>query len=89
MQRDAQEEAEGNHIESLVGEHTNLNSDDIPTIVEHLHNYHIKSRSEGIELKGVEVMEMTWQTTDPILPLARTIENTKNLENQARTPRTD
>ena len=74
-----QEAIEDKYINSLVDEYTNLLTQDVPTIMQYLFYNYGKVRSEEVSSKEAEVMNMTWQPSDPIILLTRPIENLQKL----------
>ena len=58
LQRHIQDAIEDKYIEPLVDEHTNLLTDDIPTIMNYLvYNY---GKVREVSEKESEIMAMTW-----------------------------
>ena len=84
-----QDAIEDKHIEPLVDEHTNLLTDDIPTIMNYLLCNYGKVRSEEVSEKEAEIMAMIWQPSEPLVLLTRPLENLQKLAKQANIPFTD
>ena len=89
LQRHIQDALEDKYIEPLVDEHTNLLTDDIPTIMNYLLYNYGKVRSEEVSEKEAEIMAMIWQPSEPLVLLTRPLENLQKLAKQANIPFTD
>ena len=70
-----QDALEDKYIESLVDEHTNLLTDDIPVILQYLLDNYETITSDEIAEKENEVMSSIWKPTDPLVLLTRPLEN--------------
>lgn len=70
---------EQKYIESLVDEYTNLLNDDVPSTLTYLFYNYGKVRLEEVSQKEAEVMSMSWQPTDPMVPLTTPLEQLQKL----------
>ena len=84
-----QDAIEEKYLESLVDEHTNLLTGDVPEILKYLFYNYGKVRSEEVAQKEAEVMSMTWQPTDPMVLLTRPLEHLQKLATQGNIPYTE
>ena len=89
LMRHMQDAIEAKHLESLVDEHTNLISGDTPTVLEYLFYNCGKVRSDEVAQKEAEVMSLAWQPSEPMVLLARPLEQLQKLAAQAGMPCTD
>ena len=89
LMRHMQDAIEEKHLESLVDEHTNLISGDMPTVLEYLFYNCGKVRSDEVAQKEAEVMSLTWQPSEPMVLLTRPLEQLQKLATQAGMPCAD
>ena len=89
MIRHVQDALEGKHIETLIDQHTNLLTDDVPSVLEYLLHSHGQGSSEEVVQKESEVMSMTWLPSDPLIVLVRPLEQLKKLAEHTRIPYAD
>ena len=87
--RHIQDALEDKYIENMVDECTNLISADIPTVLHYLMGNFGRVSSEEVAQKEAEVMSMTWTPSDPIILLARLLEQPKKLSLHAGVPYSD
>jgi len=87
--RHIQDALEDKYIECMVDEYTNLISEDISTVLNYLMTTFGIVSSEEVAQKEAEVMSMTWIPSDPIILLARPLEQLKKLSLHAGVPYTD
>ena len=73
-------------LEPLIEEHTNLLTNDFPTMMTSILHDHGKVRSEEVTQKDSDAMLLACKPTDPIILLTRPIENIQNLAKQAGIP---
>ena len=77
--RHVQDALEDKHTEALVKEHTNLISDDIPSVLDYLFNNYVNVSSEEVTKKDLEVMSMAWLPYDTIVLLTAPLDHLKKL----------
>ena len=81
-----QDAIEDKHIESLVDEHTNLVTGEIPVVLECLFHNYGAVRSDEVMQKESDVMSLSWQPSDPLVLLTRPLEQLKKLAVQVNMP---
>ena len=79
LQRHTQDAIEDKHIGPLVDKHTNLFTHNVLTTMNYLFHEHGKVRLEEVSIKEHEIMSITWQTSETIALLTRTLENLQKL----------
>ena len=72
--RHIQDALEDKYIDTIVDEHANIISDDIPTVLDYLLENFVKVSSEEVAQKEAEFMSMTWTLSDPIVLLSKPLE---------------
>ena len=86
MLRHVQDALEEKQIEALVDQHTNLRTDDVPTVLEYLLYNYVQVNSEEVAQKESEVMSMTCLPSDVLIVLVIALEQLKKFTENARTP---